>query len=687
MADALHLDYETRSEIDLKKVGLDVYSAHPSTQILMGAWAFGQGEVCHWEGPNIPREVAEALADPEVEKRAFNAQFERVITRRVAKIKTPVKNWRCTMVKAFSQSYFGTLEMIGAQIGLERDKLKDKRGSALIKLFSAPQKITRKQPNRWNDSFTNPNEWDEFCEYNIQDVVAEREIWNWLDQYEMGPHEWDLYELDQIINDRGLPIDIQFVRNAIQMANRRKAELTASLKRVTGVDNPNSPQQLLPWLKERGYRFDDLQKASIEKSITEAKEGVGDLTKPAVKVLGMRRQVARTSVKKYDAVERALGPGDRFRFGFQMNGASRTGRWAGRRYQPHNLARTPKDLEADFLLEAVTEVIRQGDYEALNLYTSEPMEALAGVARSAIRAEDGYELRPADLSAIETCVIAWIAGCERMLEVIRSGKDPYKDFGTELYQKAYDDITKKERTDSKPAVLGCGYRLGGGDLKDGKKTGLWGYAENMKINLSKEESHRAVKIFRRAYPEYPKLWYALEEAVKHTVKTKRACVPTFTIDGRKVTVPVRMEFKAPYLIIRLPNGRPLYYKNPRIEKRALPGVKDDDGNQVFKDNLTYMGQIQGTRKWGRISSHGGKITENIVQAIARDVLAIILRRAHKDGFYLVGHVHDEAIPVARKGDNYFTVERMIELMKRPIRWAPGLPLGAAGWSGPFYKKD
>lgn len=700
MSDLLELDYETASEVDLKTRGLDVYSAHPSTRILMCAYALNGAQPTLWErghGP-MPAELCEALVDPEVEKWAFNAQFERVITARVAKLKTSYRGWRCTMSLAYTHSFVGDLETVGRQVGLPLEQQKLSEGKRLINLFSKPQRVTKKQPFLWRDELTDPEDWDLFGQYCLQDVTAERGIKSRLLKFGIRPEEWAMYELDQRINDRGLPIDMQFVRNAIRMAERRKAELTEMMQEISGLSNPNSGAQLLPWLRERGYPFNDLQKDTVKKVLTEnADSENGDfLPEEAVEILKLRRQAARTSVAKYTALDKKVGPGDRFRFGFQYGGASRTLRWAGRGLNPQNLTRTPKELEADkklvaagvdedYLMTLATDAIRAGDYDLLAMTVTEPMDALAGLVRSSVRADDDEELRVCDLSAIETCVIAWIAGCQRMLEVVASGKDPYKDFGTELYSKPYEEITKTERTNSKPAVLGAGYRLGGGDLKDGKRTGLWGYAENMGINLTKEESHRAVRLFRDTYPEYPKLWYALEEAVRRAMRTGRKETPTIRLEGRPTfNVPVTIQLVKPYIEITLPSGRPLRYHKPMVREKEITWP---NGDTSVKQVFSYMGQPQGTRKWVRIESHGGKLTENIVQAIARDVLRDGLLAAHKAGFKVVGHVHDEIIALQRRGDNRFTVDLLREIMSTALPWAPGLPLGAAGWAGPYYKKD
>ncbi|HGW8780156.1 TPA: hypothetical protein ACQTZL_003763 [Pseudomonas aeruginosa] len=679
----LRLDWETASEIDLPKYGLDVYSAHPSTRILMGAYQFDSGRVQHWDTADtdrMPAELREALEDPHVIKKAFNAQFERVIARRVAGLKVPYQNWRCTMALAYQHSFVGTLGDIGQQMGLPDEMLKSKEGDRLIQLFSKPQRITKNQPHRWRDSFTDPDEWERFGAYNVQDVVSEGFMEEVLSRYEMLASEWQLYELDQRINDRGLPVDMEYVESAIHMAARRKAELLEEMAELTGLANPNSTSQLLPWLQDRGYPFSDLVKDTVKKVLREDKqarddEAEGFLDDDAVKCLRLRLNASRTSTSKYTALKVAVGRKSRIRFCFQFGGASRTNRWSGRRFQPQNLTRTPKDIEPNggdhYQLAFTTELIRRGDYDGLSMMIGEPMDALAGCIRSAIRAPHGYELRVCDLSSIETCVIAWLAGCVRLLNVIRGGKDPYKDFGTVLFRKPYEEVTKKERGDSKPAVLGSGYRLGGGDLKEGKRTGLWGYAENMGVDMSREMAHQATKLFRDTYHEIPKLWFALERAVERCLKTSQ----------EQVCGPLRFIHKPPYLLVRLPSGRFMHYFKPKIVMRTPPWGGEK------KKNFSYMAQPQGKKTWVRITSHGGKLVENFVQAIARDILKEGLLVAHAAGFNIVGHVHDEIITLQPVDDQEHTLDALKTCMTRKLDWCPDLPLGAAGWCGPFYMKD
>ena len=382
----LSLDYETCSEADLKVVGLSRYVRDPSTRVLMCAYRIDGGPVDVWNtadsGAYPPPHLAQLLVDPAVIKYAFNASFERLVTRHVLKLDTPYTNWRCTMALAYTQSFVGGLAEVGEQMGLPLDTQKHAYGRKLIKMFCMPQKPTKAQPLVWLDHRTNPKEWVEFVDYCRQDVIAEDAIRERLQRYPIAEREWELYELDQRINDAGLPIDRRFVESAIVMSDQRKKELNAEINRLTGLDNGNSTTQLLPWLKARGYPFDDLQKDTLSKVLREQ----NDLTAEAREVLLLRQNANRQSTAKYDAVMSGLDDDDHLRHCFQFAGASRTNRWAGRRFQPTNLAKTPKLLEDDAALTAATDAIRRGDRDALEVLVGEPMTALVGCVRSAIRA-------------------------------------------------------------------------------------------------------------------------------------------------------------------------------------------------------------------------------------------------------------------------------------------------------------
>lgn len=699
----LSIDFETFSEIDLKKFGLDLYSIHPSCEVLMCAWRLDDGPIRHWDATKepMPKKLRQALEDDDVLIWAFNAQFERVIMNRVLNIWPAIYRWRCTMALAYMHSFTGDLGMVARQMGIDEDKTKLATGKRLINMFTKPQKVSANQPHKRFTSETHPVEWKMFVEYNIRDVEAECEIKRLLDRpkYPIPAREWEFYALDQIINDRGLPIDRIFVENALEMANRRKDQLLQKMQIKTGLANPGSPAQLLPWLQARGYPFNDLQKDSVKKVLT-AWQGIqtgelkkekdqlypDKLTKRAVAVLKLRQQQARTSTSKYQALLTAMGEDGRMRYVFQFCGASRTGRFAGRRFQPQNLTMM-RDIESEKILEQMTDAIREGDYDSLTLYRKEPLDALAGLVRSSVRAPKGKELVVCDLSSIESVVIGWVARCERLLNVFRDGKDAYKDFATELYKVAYEEVTKQMRKMAKPATLGAGYRLGGGEIKDGKKTGLWGYAENMGVDMTRKESHKNVATFRRVYKEIPQCWYDLEDAIKSVIKR----------GGSRRVGPVRFYMAKPYLVCELPSKRCIFYKNPRIRREKMEGVDKDTGERYvyWKDSISYMGKQQNGSKWLRINSHGGKFIENIVQAIARDILREGLLALHKAGFWLIGHVHDEAISEERKGDEEHNHEQMRLCMIRKKKWMRfyandneyDMPLNAAGMTTVIYRKD
>lgn len=705
----LVLDYETFSEVDLRTKGLDLYTAHPSARVLMCAYAFDDGPITLWEahkGP-LPADLREALLDPAVERWAFNAQFERVVTRRMLGLKTPYEGWRCTMSLAYLQCFKGTLDEVGKQMGLADAVTKDKEGDRLIRLFSMPQRVTKKQPHRIRDWRTDPADWNRFGEYCRQDVVAETAVWKRLIRFPIPAIEWELYELDQRINDRGKPVDMVFVQNAIEMVAKRKSEIVNQMKELTGLANPNSVSQFLPWLKDRGYPFDDLGADTVEKVLRDNTDAERPfITRECETALKLRQGSARTSVKKYDKLRDTTGRGDRARFLFQFAGASRTARWAGRRVQTQNLPRTPSAIEPeesdnhydDAKLRAVTEAIRDGDYEGLSLLMGEPLEGLVGCIRSAFGTTPGRRLLAADLASIESAVVGWLFGVKNILAAFAAGRDPYKDFATFFYRKPYAEVTKAERKICKPPALGAAYRLGGGEIRDGRRTGLWGYAENMGVvDMTRDQAHRAVKVFREEYaPEVAQAWKDLEAAVRRAMQDGA---------GRVRVGKIAFERMKPYMTLILPSGRRIFYFQPRIETRVvetgkmirrrsrgmfLDGAPEGQWIEVpetyERKVFTYMGQNQDTGKWTRLENHGGRFVEQMTQATAREVLAFGMLRLHRKGYRLCAHIHDEAVAEQRYDDPEHTLDRMIETLKEPVEWAPGLPLGAAGWEGRFYRK-
>lgn len=718
MPSILSFDYETKSEIDLKEAGIDLYSAHPSTKILMAAFKIDGQNTEQWvpaEGERIPSDLKEALRDPEVIKIGFNAGFERLITwRKLGLGVGDYQSWRCSMALAYMFSFMGGLDDISDQMDLRFKK--DPRGKMLVRTFCGPNKPTKNQPYVWRDQHSDPVLWEEFKGYNIRDEDSEWELWTKLIRFGVPDWQWELYALDQIINDRGLPINRRFVENALEIASRRKTELISSQNQITGLKNANSGAQLLPWLQERGYPYANLQKANVVKTLVAEEEAVkryistpiegrdpskipcfpyatvnplgqvdgdGMLTEECRTVMRMRQGSSKTSTAKYDATISRLGDDDRLRHCFQFAGASRTNRWAGRALQPQNLPRTPKWLEPeDYIdfdrLDYCNTLIETGDYETLGLFAGEQMDAVAGCVRSTIQAHEGRKLVVCDLSSIESVVIFWLTDCERGLNVFRNGMCAYKDFATDLYGVPYEEVTKSQRSGAKPAVLGAGYRLSGGELRDGEKTGLWAYAENMGIQMSKEEANRAVQVFRDTYKEIKNAWYQIEDTIEAAMAA-----------GGKIVRwgPLEFQIVKPFLRVGLPSGRSMWYYKLRVEKYEAEGRY----GPYWRTNISYMGKDQITNQWKRIESHGGKFIENFVQALARDILGFGMLLAHAMGFFIAGHVHDEIISDEDENDEIHGLDLLRFCMTKGIQeqhdWLKTMPLNAAGYEGRTYKKD
>lgn len=678
----IFLDYETISEADLIKQGQDVYCDHPSTGVLMATWCEDGDKWYHWNVIHgaFPERLRAIMEDPDIIKQAFNAQFERTITKYVLGLSTGYEDWRCSMCHAYMMGFSGRLDQVGQQVGVPSELAKMAEGKELIKFFSCP--VPERQRKAAGGLFRRPADHLEkfllYCVYNVLDVVAEMEITRRInsEKYPIPRSEWTLYAIDQEINDRGVPVDLKMATNAIEMRDTRKNELLNELRHITKLANPNSTQQLLPWLKERGYPFDDCKAQSVKTALSRFES---NLTEDCIVVLKKRRWASATSPGKYTTILRAQRDG-RFRYAFQFAGAQRTQRWAGRRVQMQNLPRTPKVIEPNDgdirKLTLTTEIIREGNYDEMALWMKEPMEAIVGCIRSAFRAERDHEFRVCDLASIESVVTGWLTDCKWFQDVLNSGKDIYKSFAMHLYNKTYEEVTKLERSMAKPATLGCGYRLGGGfETEDFKRTGLWGYAESMGVTMTGEEAAEHVRIFRELCPEIVHYWRDLEYAVERCINSKKDVVC-----GR-----VTFEWRKPFVAIRLPSGRRLWYFKPQMITKTMtnPTTKE----KWTKKQFTYMGMDQKTKKWSRQFTHGGKLVENIVQAIARDILKAGIMRARADGFKIVMHVHDEIVSHERKDDTYHTQERLQHHMTAPLRWAPSMNLGGAGWCGPFYMKD
>lgn len=695
----LHHDHETFCRFSLPDVGTSRYARDPSCEVLMTAFAFDDEPVEQWvpvECEKMPAKLEDGLLDERITKFAWNKPFEYNINRHVLGIDVPHRHWRDPMILAFALSLPGSLEAAGRVVGLDSDKAKVSRGKALIREFCGYRKPTKLKPQLRSEWFHEPQKWEEFKHYNRQDVEAERAIWKRLRKYDLPAHEWELWAVDQEINEAGIPINMAVVRNALDVYGKVLTTRLDELKEITELANPNSAAQLLPWLKAEGYPFDDLKKGHVTRALESAEERCAE--DPACipeerhyrRALELRQEVSRTAPKKYKALADAVDvePGERFgllRYAFQFAGAGRTWRWSGRRYQPQNLAKPAPWLE-DTQAEAVRD-LEFLTYEQIESLYPKPMDLLATCVRPVVQAPptiSGEEqiFVDADLNAIENRVLGWMAKDQKILDVFKHKRDPYIDFATYLYHVAYDvlfaqykDGDKSKRTVAKPGVLGCGYRLSAGQIFENEQTGeieatgLLGYAWNMGVKLTMEQAEQSVKVWRETFADAVQFWYDIEKAAMRCV---RLGLPT-------EIGPIRFTREGPWLRMWLPSGRTLWYCRPRIEEKKMPWGK-------MKAVLTYEGQND-KNQWTRIQTHGGKLTENADQAISRDLLAHGMTLARNVGIDLRLHVHDQLVGLVLKRQSNWAMVALQECMETNPPWALDLPLGSAGAVSPIFLKD
>lgn len=702
--DTLNLDYETYSEADLTQVGSHTYARDPSTEILMCAYRLNGGPIRQWipaEGQPAPRELDEAMTDPDVLKWAWNASFEMVITKFVWGKKVDLRQWRDTMVLGHYCGFPGKLEQAGPAAGLPEELCKNPAGKRLMRKFSM-RNASRKKDNAgelvrtyW---FDDPKAWEGYLEYNRDDVKAESMFREKFIAHDLPMDEWELWWLDQKINQAGVPINMAMVENACRLYNAAYAEGLKEMQGITGLKNPMSTQQLLPWLHSNGYMFADCKKGHIRQAYSYFKtkpehwseeEHAGYIINEDFKrVLELRLELSRTSIKKYFALRTATSDDGNLRNIVQFMGAARTARWAGRVVQLQNLPRPDKRFEKG--IEVHAKNVEQLDLRGVQLIYDNTFDLLATCIRPAIQAPDGYLLVDADLNAIENRVLGWLAGCEKILRVFELNRDPYIDFATYLFGKDYDTLwheykvlgDSSKRTIAKPGVLGCGYMLGPGkvyedrDTGEIEATGLLGYAWDMGVRqFTLKDSEVSVKTFRREFSEVKDFWYEIERAAIRCVKTR-------TVQG---CGHVTFDMKGDFLRMQLPSGRYLHYFKPDIRKTKMPW-KNDDGSTAYKMSLTYEGQND-KKQWVRMPTHPGKLTENADQAISRDLLAHGMKLANKRGIDIRLHVHDQIVGLVREDEAEKALECLRECMGDPPKWAKGLPLGSAGFISKVFKKD
>ena len=639
----LSIDIESYSDVNLSKCGVYKYASSPAFEILLFGYAVDGGDVRVVDlacGEQIPDEILSALSDASVTKWAFNAMFERVCLSNFLGEWLEPEGWRCTMVWAATLGLPLSLESAGVALGLEKQKLTE--GKDLIRYFCVPCKPTKANGGRIrNRPEHDPEKWKRFKAYNLRDVETEMQIQKRLSHFPVPDAIWEEYHLDQEINDRGIGVDMELVRQAIAIDARSRERLTAAMRELTELENPNSVQQMKQWLADHGLETDTLGKKAVAELIKTAPE-------PLREVLSLRQQLAKSSVKKYTAMENAVCADRRAHGMFQFYGANRTGRFSGRLIQLQNLY---KNTMPD--LAQARALVRSGNYEALSMLYEDIPDTLSQLIRTAFVPQNGRKFIVADFSAIEARVIAWFAGERWRLKVFEDGGDIYCASASQMFHVPVEKhgINGHLRQKGKIAELALGY---GGSVGALKSMGA------LEMGLAEEELQPLVDAWRGSNPMITQFWWDVDRAVKDCIRQR---VPTETHG-------LRFDYRSAMLFITLPSGRRLAYVKPRIGENRFGG-----------ESVTYMG-VSGTKKWERLESYGPKFVENIVQGTARDILCYAMRTLRNCA--IVAHVHDEVIIEA---DRRMSVEAVCEQMGRTPPWAKGLKLRADGYECEFYQKD
>lgn len=643
----LSIDIETYSDIPLQKTGVYRYCESPNFEILLFGYSIDSGPVQVVDlacGEHIPKEVLAALEDDSVIKWAFNAAFERVCLSRYLGYPTgkylDPESWHCSMVWAATMGLPLSLEGVGAVLGLEKQKLTE--GKDLIKYFCQPCLPTKANGQRTrNRPFHAPDKWELFKRYNARDVEAEMGIQQKLSKFPVPPQVWEEYDIDQEINDRGVRIDMELVEQAIQMDARSRQELTDAMKRMTALENPNSVQQMKQWLSDNGMETDSLGKKVVAELLKTAPPELAE-------VLTLRQQLAKSSVRKYQAMEKTVCSDNRARGMFMFYGANRTGRFSGRNIQLQNL---PQNHLPD--LAEARALVHSGDFDAVKLLYEDVPDTLSQLIRTAFIPRNGAQFLVADFSAIEARVIAWFAGEIWRQEVFAKGGDIYCASASHMFKVPVEKhgINGHLRQKGKIAELALGY---GGSVGALKAMGA------LEMGLTEEEFPQLVDAWRQSNPNIVKFWWAVDRAVMEAVRYKH----TTTDYG------LTFSCRSGMLFITLPSGRKLAYVKPKVGTNKFGG-----------ECITYEG-IGSTKKWERLDSYGPKFVENIVQATARDILCYAMRTLRCCS--IVMHIHDELVIEA---DPRMSLDAVCEQMGRTPPWAKGLLLRADGYATPFYKKD
>lgn len=654
----ISVDIESRSGADITKTGSYRYMQDPDFRILLFGYKIDDDDarVIDLTQEELPQKIVTILQNPQYMKHAYNSAFEWYALNR-AGFRTPIEQWQDTMIHALYCGYAAGLANTGEAMGLSEDKKKLMTGKALIRYFCTPQKPTKTFKKKYHDPEDDPEKWELFKEYNVQDVVAENAIWQQLSLFPMPESEWQLWRLDIRMNALGVRVDTQLIDGALAINQQSEDELLREAGELTGLANPNSTSQLLPWLADHGCVLDNLQKLTIEEALT------GDLDPKVRRVLQLRQLLGKTSIKKYEAMNATRGEGDRIRGISQFYGANRTGRYAGRLVQMQNLPRNSIGT-----LDSARQMVRAGNYEGLHMIYGNVPDTLSQLIRTAFIPSEGRHFVVADFSAIEARMIAWLAGEQWVMDVFAKDGDIYCETASAMFGVPVEKhgVNGDLRQKGKIATLALGYQ--------GSTNAMIAMGA-LRMGIPEEDLPDIVEKWRGTHPKTVGLWYQLENAAVDCVGTGAdQAVP---IAGGVDALTFRMEsdlvYGSSFLTIQLPTGRKLFYPKPFLKENAF-------GKQA----VHYYGVNQTTGKWGQQSTYGGKLVENVTQAIARDCLCEVLRRIDARGWDVVFHVHDEVIVDAPMDVH---TDDLCELMAEPISWAPGLLLKGAGFEASYYMKD
>lgn len=655
--DHLSIDIETRSSADIGKTGAYRYAQDDDFEILLIAYKYNDEEkviIDVKQGEIVPEYFVSWLTDKNIIKHAYNAAFEWYCFNQ-AGLRTPIDQWQCDMIHGLYCGYPGGLAKIGDAIGLSEDKKKMSVGKALIRYFCVPQRATKKNGGRkYNDPKHDPEKWALFKEYCLQDVETEWQIEKRLSLYPVPENEWHQWRMDVLMNAYGVRADVPVIKGALAINAQVTERLTRESMLLTHLENPNSTNQLLVWLSDHGVDTPNLQKETVKELLK------CDLSDDVRRVLEIRQQLGKTSIKKYVAMETALCRDERIRGLTQFYGANRTGRWAGRLVQLQNLPRNYLKT-----LDFARELTKKANTEMLEIVYGDAQDTLSQLIRTAFIPSEGHKFVVADFSAIEARVIAWLAGEEWVNEVFATHGKIYEATASQMFHVPIEKIKKGNpeyslRQKGKVATLALGYQGGVNALIA---------MGALKMGLDESELPDIVSRWRQANPRIKDLWGKVENAA---IMAYRTAQPQ-AINNLIFSMESDLIYGQTFLTVRLPSGRKLYYPKPFLQV-----------NDLGRDALHFYGTNQTTGKWGIVSTYGGKLTENIVQAVARDCLAVTLDRINRLGYQVVFHVHDEVIIDAPMD---LSVDTICDLMAEPIPWAPGLILKGAGFESQYYMKD